>query len=150
MMAREQLVERAVMTMDIVEGAPQGKLEQTPYEAIGGAETVAKLVDAFYRRVARHPDLAPIFPKDLTETRKKQYAFLTQFFGGPPLFSTQYGPPMLRRRHLPHPITPRRARAWLTCMAAAMDEAGLAGPAREAFFHRLSIAAQHMVNAEED
>ena len=88
------------MTMDIVGGAPQGKLEQTPYEAIGGEETVARAGGRFYKRVARHPDLAPIFPEDLTETRKKQYAFLTQFFGGPPLFSAQYGPPMLRRQAL--------------------------------------------------
>lgn len=142
--------------MQISDGTPDPTLpertvpERTLYEEIGGETAVAWLVDAFYRRVAAHPDLAPIFPDDLTETRRKQFFFLTQFLGGPPLFSQEYGPPMLRRRHLPHPITPRRARAWLTCMAAAMDEAGLAGPAREAFFHRLSIAAQHMVNAEED
>lgn len=149
-MGKEQSVERAVIDMDIVEGAPQGKLEQTPYEAIGGAETVAKLVDAFYRRVARHPDLAPIFPKDLTETRKKQYAFLTQFFGGPPLFSTQYGPPMLRRRHLPHPITPKRTQAWLACMAEAMDEAGIQGSMRDFLFSRLTATAYHMVNTPDD
>lgn len=136
--------------MDIVQGAPQGTPEQTPYDAIGGEETVAKLVDAFYRRVAKHPDLAPIFPEDLTEVRRKQYAFLTQFFGGPPLFSEQYGPPMLRRRHLPHPITPTRVKAWLACMAEAMDEAGIHGPMREFLYARLTATAHHMTNTADD
>lgn len=122
--------------------------DKTPYELIGGAPTVAKLVDAFYSRVARHPDLIPIFPEDLTETREKQYAFLTQFFGGPPLFSQTYGPPMLRRRHLPHEITPRRAASWLECLDEAMDEAEITGPIRDFLFHRLSVTANHMVNTE--
>lgn len=123
--------------------------EGTPYEAIGGAEAVGKLVDAFYRRVAAHPDLAPIFPPDLTETRRKQFLFLTQFFGGPPLFSQHIGPPMLRARHLPHPITPKRVDAWLDCMAQAMDEVGIEGPVREFLFARLSATARHMTNTQE-
>lgn len=132
-----------VMTMQIGGGPPEA---ETPYEAMGGAETVAKLVDAFYRRVARHPDLAPIFPDDLSEVRQKQYAFLTQFFGGPPLFSQIYGPPMMRRRHLPHPITPTRAQAWLACMNEALDEAGIAGGLKDFLFARLTATAHHMVN----
>ena len=54
-----------------------GEQWQTLYEAIGGEEKVAKLVEAFYRRVAAHPDLRPIFPDDLTETARKQKQFLT-------------------------------------------------------------------------
>lgn len=131
-----------VIPMDINESVPT----VTPYEAIGGEETIAKLVDAFYRRVAQDPELAPIFPDDLTETRNKQFAFLTQFLGGPPLFSTTYGPPMLRRRHLPHPITSRRADVWLARMSEAMDEIGLEGPMREFIFKRLTVTAHHMVN----
>lgn len=127
----------------------EGMFEGTPYEAIGGEATVARLVDAFYRRVARHPDLAPIFPKDLTETRHKQFAFLTQFFGGPPLYSQQYGPPKLRRRHPPFPITPKRVEAWLGCMAEAMDEAGIQGPVRDLLFARLTATAHHMANTPE-
>ena len=128
----------------------EGKPDQTPYEAIGGAPTVAKLVDAFYTRVAKHPDLIPIFPEDFTEVRQKQYAFLTQFFGGPPLFAQQYGSPMLRMRHLPHEITPKRTKSWLECMSAAMDEAGITGPVRDFLFSRLSAAAHHMINSEDN
>lgn len=129
-----------------IENAPP---QATPYELIGGEETVAKLVNAFYDRVAKHPELAPIFPEDFTEVRKKQFAFLSQFFGGPPLFSEQYGSPMLRRRHLPHPITPSRVKAWLECMAEALDEAGIQGEVREFIWARLSITAHHMANTNE-
>jgi len=118
----------------------------TPYEAIGGAETVAKLVDAFYPRVQAHPELAPLFPADITSVRDRQYLFLTQFLGGPPLFTEQHGHPMLRARHAPHRITPAGARAWLGCMEAAMDDIGLTGDMRDFIFQRLTTTAQHMVN----
>lgn len=128
-------------------GVSQGK---TPFELIGGGPTVARLVEAFYRRVADHPDLAPIFPDDLRPVAEKQLAFLTQFFGGPPLFSSHYGPPRLRARHLPHPITPKRAAAWLACMAEAMDEAEITGEIREFLYRRLEQTAYHMVNQPDD
>lgn len=120
------------------------------YEDIGGAETLQKLVQVFYTLVAAHPDLAPIFPDDLTETKEKQYKFLTQFLGGPPLYSEEYGHPMLRARHMPFPITPKRAEAWLSCMNKALDNIDLHGPIREFFFHRLIQTAYHMVNHPAD
>lgn len=131
----------------IEDGLPK---ESTPYEAIGGAKTVARLVEAFYKRVAKHPDLAPIFPDDLGPVAEKQYAFLTQFFGGPPLFNQEYGSPMLRARHLPHPVTPKRTEAWLQCMSEALDEAEIKGPIRDFLFDRLTKTAFHMVNTEDD
>lgn len=122
---------------------------KTPYEIIGGAETVRNLVTAFYNRVAQDPDLAPIFPDDFTEIREKQYLFLTQFLGGPPLYNQTHGHPMMRKRHLPFPITPHRAKAWLKCMSGAMDEIGMDGPVRDFIFTRLTQVARHMVNQPE-
>lgn len=120
------------------------------YEAMGGANTIARLVDAFYKRVAAHPDLKPIFPDDLEETMRKQYLFLTQYFGGPTLYSNEFGHPMLRARHMRFPITPQRAEAWLACMQGAMDEIGLTGIVREHAFARLKMTAYYMVNLEEE
>ncbi|MBO9542292.1 globin [bacterium] len=119
------------------------------YEAIGGDETIRRLVVAFYARVAVDPDLTPIFPEDLTETTEKQRLFLTQFLGGPPLYTQTHGHPRMRARHLPFPITPTRREAWLRNMAAAMDEIGLSGPEREEFFERLTLTAHHMENTPE-
>lgn len=122
--------------------------EGNPYEDLGGAETVQKLVDVFYNLVAAHPDLAPIFPKDLTITKEKQFKFLSQFLGGPQLYSQEYGHPMLRARHMPFPITPERAEAWLSCMNQAMDKTGIQGEIRDYVFNRLVQTAYHMVNRE--
>jgi hemoglobin len=117
----------------------------TPFEAIG-EKKLHQLIDAFYRRVGKHPDLIPIFPNDLTETARKQKQFQTQYLGGPPLFSEEHGHPMMRARHLPFEITPTRAKSWLACMAEAMDEVGLEGTIRQEYYSRLVLTAQHMIN----
>ncbi|WP_186575732.1 globin domain-containing protein [Aquibacillus kalidii] len=120
------------------------------FEAIGGQEKIAELVDTFYSKVATHPDLIPIFPDDLTETARKQKQFLTQFFGGPPLYIEEHGHPMLRRRHLEFPITPSRKDAWLECMEKALDKVEIEEPYRSAMFERLTLTAEHMMNTPED
>lgn len=118
----------------------------TAYEALGGAPTLRRLVNAFYDRVAAHPNLRPLFPDDFTEIREKQYLFLTQFFGGPPLYAEKHGPPMMRGRHLRFPINEARARDWLSCMHGAMDDIGLSGPVRDYALDRLTRTALHFVN----
>ncbi|MEI5906540.1 globin [Bacillus spongiae] len=120
----------------------------SPFDLIG-EQKLSILVDTFYERVSKHPDLSPIFPDDLTETARKQKQFLTQYLGGPTLYSDEHGHPMLRARHLPHVITPKRAEAWVECMASAMDEVDLDEKIREDFFSRLVLTAHHMVNSPE-
>lgn len=123
--------------------------QQSIYEMIGGAETIRKLVDSFYSKVAQHPKLKPIFPDDLTETANKQYLFLTQFFGGPTLYSDKYGHPMLRARHMPFEITPTRAKAWLGCMKETLDELEMDSFVRDFLMERFKQTAFHMVNTAE-
>ena len=57
---------------------------------------------------------------------------------------------MMRARHMPFPITPTRAQAWLECMSEAMDEVGLDGPLRDTYYKRLVLTANHMINATEE
>ncbi|MBY0121011.1 globin [Bacillus sp. S/N-304-OC-R1] len=121
----------------------------TPFDAIG-EEKLHQLVEAFYYRVGQHPDLVPIFPSDLSETARKQIQFLTQYLGGPPLYTSEHGHPMLRARHLPFEITETRAKAWLSCMSEAMDKVGLDGQIREYLYDRLFLTAQHMINTSEN
>ncbi len=123
---------------------------KTLFQRFGGEETLKKLVPVFYAKVAKHPDLAPIFPADFSLTKEKQYKFLTQFFGGPGLYSQEYGHPMLRARHMPFSITPTRAKAWLSCMKEALDEVGIEDHVKEEMFARLTFTAHHMVNRPED
>lgn len=116
------------------------------YEELGGGEMIRKIVEAFYPRVQRNPLLGPLFPEDITPVLEKQYMFLSQFFGGPSLYSDAYGHPMMRARHLPFPVTPERAEAWLSCMAEALASAGVEEPLRGIVLKRLSGPAMHFVN----
>ncbi|MGO4543601.1 globin [Paenibacillus sp. 2TAB23] len=120
------------------------------YEAIGGAETLRLVVEAFYPRVQAHPLLGPLFPEDILPVMDKQYLFLTQFFGGPSLYSDEYGHPMMRARHLPFPITPERAEAWLDCMRKALQEVGIQEELQLVVINRLSGPAHHFVNTSEE
>ncbi|WP_416151241.1 globin [Salipaludibacillus sp. HK11] len=124
----------------------QNKL--TAYDNLGD-EKLYELVDRFYELVPMHPDLVEIFPDDLTETARKQKQFLTQFFGGPSLYTQEHGHPMLRARHMPFSITPKRGEAWLSCMAQALVDTRIEEPLRTALFERLSYTARHMINSED-
>lgn len=120
------------------------------YDRIG-PDALAVLVTRFYARVAAHPELAPIFPADLTLTAEKQFAFLTGFLGGPPLYHERFGHPRLRARHLPFQVTPARARAWLACMGAALRDTPQIGEAEaRELYAALSRVAVHMVNSPEE
>lgn len=118
----------------------------TPYKALGGDEVLSKLVDTFYFHVANHTLLSDLFPEDLTETAYKQKQFLTQFLGGPSLYTEEFGHPMLRARHLPFPITEEHANAWLQCMEQALEDVQVDQTVRMYMMERLTLTAHHMVN----
>ena len=122
----------------------------TIYDAIGGGPVIRDLVEKFYPKVLADPLLAPIFPEDIRPVMEKQYMFLSQFFGGPPLYSEVYGHPMMRARHLPFPITPARAEAWLACMARALSETDIPEHLQQLMLQRLSGPAHHFINTEDE
>lgn len=122
------------------------KQSESLYERLGGAETIQTLVQAFYPKVQNHPLLGPLFPEDIRPVMEKQEMFLTQFFGGPSLYSDSHGHPMMRARHMPFPITPERAEAWLSCMGEALEEIQVDAELREVVIQRLSGPAFHFVN----
>lgn len=124
-------------------------ITETLYERMGGAETIRRIVDAFYPRVVEDPHIKHLFPEDILPVMEKQYLFLTQFFGGPALYNQKHGHPMLRMRHMPFPIGRQQAIAWLGCMTLSLKDAGLSDELREEALGRLSVAAHHMINQEE-
>lgn len=123
---------------------------KTLFEEIGGTEAIDKLVEAFYPRVYADPILSPLFEGDIEDIKRKQKMFLTQFLGGPPLYSQVFGPPAMKQRHLPFEITPLRAQRWLACMKEAFQKSGLdQNPASVLFYDRLKQVAAIMVNSSE-
>jgi hemoglobin len=123
--------------------------EQTLFEAIGGTQTIRRIVAAFYPKVQAHLLLGPLFPENIDPVMEKQVLFLTQFFGGPALYSEQYGHPMMRAKHLPFEITPKRAEAWLGCMEQALNEIGLQPELKKIMLERLQGPAYHFVNSQQ-
>ncbi|KRF04164.1 globin [Paenibacillus sp. Soil766] len=119
------------------------------YVYIGGETTIRNIVESFYPKVLAHPLLAPIFPKDIEPLIEKQFQFLTQFFGGPSLYTDKHGNPMMRARHAPFPITRERADAWLTCMQRTLEEVVPSNEMRLIILERLKGPAHFFVNSEE-
>lgn len=119
---------------------------QSTYELIGGEATVRQIVQAFYPKVVEHPELASLFPKNIEPVMEKQFMFLSQFFGGPDLYTQQNGHPMMRARHLPFPITEAKAKAWLSCMKDALTETSLSPEIQAHVLERLSGPAYHFIN----
>ncbi len=117
------------------------------YDRMGGDQTIRRLVETFYPIVVQDKEIGPLFPEDITPVMEKQYMFLSQFFGGPPLYSEQYGHPMMRARHMPFEITQERAEAWLRCMSQALQQLNLEPILQHIILERLSGPAFHFVNS---
>jgi hemoglobin len=120
--------------------------ETTLYERIGGAATFRALVEAFYSGVEHDPILRPMFPADLTEGKRWQFLFLSQYFGGPADYNAERGHPRLRMRHFPFPIDERAAAAWLAHMLAAIDAVGIAEPDRTEMRTYFQNGAAFLIN----
>ena len=119
---------------------------RTIYEAAGGAETFERIVDRFYAGVAGDPLLRPLYPADLSASRRHLALFLMQYFGGPSTYSEQRGHPRLRMRHLPFPIGQAERDAWMRHMRAAVEAEALAGEVRAALLDYFELAATFMIN----
>lgn len=122
--------------------------ELTLYDKLG-AENLQLLVNNFYDKVFSDPVIGPLFNTDKETIKRKQFMFLTQFLGGPDLYSQEYGHPRLRARHLPHPITEEHAVAWLKCMNDAVQSLPLDDALKSELFGRFPRTAFFMVNKEE-
>lgn len=122
--------------------------EKMVYELVGGDPIFERLVEVFYRNVEHDPALRPMFPQDLEPGKRWQFLFLTQFFGGPARYAQERGHPRLRMRHMPFPIDETARDRWLAHMLSAIDEVGVAEPARSAMRDYFERGSSFMVNLQ--
>jgi hemoglobin len=126
-------------------------MRETTYARLGGETGVRRLVDRFYDLMCELPaaeKIRMLHPEDLSESRNKLFMFLSGFFGGPSLYTQQFGHPMLRARHLPFAIGMEERDQWLMCMNQAVDnevEDKLLGSQLKSSF---ALTADHMRNQE--
>lgn len=125
--------------------------DSSVHDAVGGEPFFVELVDAFYRRVATDLILRPLYPDDLTGSRRHLAMFLVQYWGGPATYSDERGHPRLRQRHMPFVISEAERDAWLGHMTAALHDVVVAkeiAPTIEAnMIEYFADAADFLVNA---
>jgi hemoglobin len=125
--------------------------DATVFDAVGGRPFFEELVDGFYTGVSADPLLRPMYPEDLTESRRHLAGFLTQYWGGPSTYSDERGHPRLRMRHAPFVIGEAERDAWLRHMLQSLDAVSAAGgtpaPAVDRIRAYLVDVADFLVNA---
>ncbi|MBW4079690.1 MAG: globin, partial [Acidobacteria bacterium] len=91
------------------------------YDQVGGQLFFERLVESFYAVVAEDELLRPMYPEDLTESKRTMVLFLGQYWGGPPTYVQERGHPRLRMRHAPFRITKKARDAWIQAMTSALQ-----------------------------
>ena len=95
------------------------------FDRIGGVETIDRLVEAFYHNMDIFPHAKTIramHAPDLTHVKRVLKDYLTEWTGGPKLYSPVKGHPRLRQRHMGFAIGADERDAWLSCMDAALAD----------------------------
>ncbi len=123
-------------------------MEVTFFDQVGGHEFFERLVTNFYTEVEKDELLRPMYPEDLSESRRHFEMFLEQYWGGPKAYSEERGHPRLRMRHVPFRITRAARDAWLAAMATALEaeRAGLSAEQFKELHGYFDVAAHQMRN----
>lgn len=119
------------------------------FERIGGSATIDLLVDRFYDRIDALPEakiIRAMHADDLGPIGDMLKRYLTEWTGGPRLYSVEKGHPRLRQRHIGFAIGDAERDAWLLCMRSAMAETVTDAAARQDLDKALSGLADWMRN----
>ena len=123
--------------------------QNTPFQSIGGEQSVRALVDCFYEHMDQDESfkiIRDLHPPDLADSREKLSLFLCGWLGGPQLYVEKHGHPRLRMRHAPFAIGEVERDQWLACMAIALDEQAIKGELRAFLDGRFAHVADFMRN----
>ncbi len=118
----------------------------TVFEAAGGQPAFERIIDRFYAGIESDTLLRPMYPADLTESRRHMVLFLMQYFGGPGTYSQERGHPRLRMRHAPYAIGVPERDAWMRHMANAVKAEGLTPQVEAIFMEYFERVATFMMN----
>ncbi|MBR1167726.1 group II truncated hemoglobin [Bradyrhizobium liaoningense] len=119
------------------------------FERIGGRATIDALVDRFYDRMDTLPEakiIRAMHADDLGPIRDVLKRYLTEWTGGPRLYTPEKGHPRLRQRHFGFSIGDAERDAWMLCMRGAMEQTITDAVARQDLDKALSSLADWMRN----
>ena len=123
--------------------------EQSLYLALGGETAGRRLVDTFYDQMDENPDffgIRKLHPPSLVTSRDKLFMFLTGWLGGPLLYTSEFGHPRLRARHLPFAIGEAERDQWMACMQNALEVVGIEPLMRKKLITSFANTADWMRN----
>lgn len=129
---------------------------ETPFEILGGDETITAIVEHFYDFMEREePELAALHAQDAPgkvsrQSRENFRLFLRFWLGGPQDYLERRGHPMLRARHAPFLVDKAMRDAWVRSMRAALDAVGIHGEIRTFLDGRFAHVADFLRNVPED
>jgi hemoglobin len=128
-----------------------GDVAISMFERIGGSATIDRLVERFYERMDTLPEAQTIramHAADLGLIKDVLKRYLTEWTGGPKLYSVEKGHPRLRQRHIGFAIGDAERDAWLMCMRGALDETVTDVAVRQDLDRALSGLADWMRNRQ--
>lgn len=121
----------------------------TPYDLLGGEAMVRAFCARFYHLMDSLPGAAAcraVHPPSLERAEQRLYEYLTGWLGGPPLYTSQYGHPRLRMRHMGASIGEEEIKGWLLCFHQAWAEHVPPSPLSSTIVERVEGLAWHMAN----
>jgi hemoglobin len=123
--------------------------EISMFDRVGGAVMIDRLVEAFYKRMDTLPEAKAIramHAPDLGAVKSVLKRYLSEWAGGPKLYSPEKGHPRLRQRHMGFAIGNAERDAWLLCMRGALEETVADDNARQELDAALTKLADWMRN----
>lgn len=126
--------------------------KDTLFERIGGSAAIDRLVDLFYERMDTLNEakgIRALHAADLGPTRNDLKRYLTEWTGGPRLYTPEKGHPRMRQRHMHVTIGEPERDAWLLCMRGALEEVVTDAQARAVLYENMAKLADWMRNRPE-
>jgi hemoglobin len=120
--------------------------DATLFDRVDGQPFFDALVERFYVLVEQDPVLRPLYPADLTPSRRHLALFLGQYWGGPQTYTEQRGHPRLRMRHARFVIGPAERNAWMGHMRAAVQSSPASPEDQQALVQYFETAATSLIN----
>jgi hemoglobin len=121
---------------------------RTPYEALGGRDTIARIVNRFYDLMESEPEFAELramHAPDLTRMRSSLAGWLTAWAGGPKDWFDENPGKCMMSAHRGLGVSSQTAGQWVKAMSRAIADCGpLDAELGKAMTDRLGLMAMAM------
>ena len=120
------------------------------YQRMGGEPVLKQFVTDLYAFMDKEPNVAKIraMHHNLSYAADRLFMFLSGMLGGPPLYMDAFGPPRLRRKHMPFSIGNEERDQWMSCAKHAAQQLHISDELKNALINTLAAMADHLRNQE--